>query len=247
MLRFLFKSLVLALLIFPACSAQSQEQNDGRPVVADWPRFGYGRIPGYFNHKFGQVDMMGLVASQVSDYQWFPDLVILKVTRNQASAMAAHFEERQALLRENYMKLALAEEAGDSVAANEARKQGAILGRVLSETSRDAFHEFPVSTLDQEQLDTVKSLCINVAMNHVSLETLVRDRIEQLQANGIGPDEQRAIRQAIIEVEMELQRELVELRRKAWDKVMAKLPLQVVKQIEADLGFGGLYKNQPGD
>ena len=230
--------IVLAFAFTRPVAAQDYDN----PIIPDWPQYGYGFTQGFFRTGNGKVDLQGLILRYVAQLKYVPDYYGLRVGYEQALAIAEHEKAKQAVLARGWIELNQAEQAGDEQAIREARRHYHAISAMVGETSDDMFHEMIVNTFDETQLDTIKSMCINVAMNHVSLRDLFRQRTELFSESGLTEKEIAELRKAVAEAEMELQREVMELRRKAWDKVMSKLPAELVEKLEDQLGFGGLVK-----
>ncbi len=235
----------LGTLVFACCvhAFAVEAQNDGpRPRIEEWPQFGYGHTTGFFRRGSAKVDLEGLVLHYVANFKWYPDYLGLDVRYEQALAIADQQKAQQAVLASAWIKLNEAEQRGDQDAIKNAlRHKSNVLGMV-TETADDMFKETMVHTFDERQLETIKSMCINVAMNHLGFRDLLNRNPQLIAEFGLTPSELADIRQAMAEAEMELQREVMELRRQAWDKVMKKLPPPLVEKLEDELGFGGLKK-----
>lgn len=109
---------------------------------------------------------------------------------------------------------------------------------MVGETFEELFKENVVRTFHGSQLDTIKSMCINVTMNHLGFRERLNRHPELDAEFGLTPAELAKIRQAMANIEMDLPREVMELRRKAWDKAMAQLPPPMVEKLEDQLGLG---------
>lgn len=117
-----------------------------------------------------------------------------------------------------------------------------IASEIRQELQPIQFRELVVEVFDTDQLDTIKTLCVNVIMQRVGFEDLLRTKANVIAEYAVSPEDLMEIRRAMLESELIIQREIIDLRRQAWDKVMAKLPEKVVNKLEGELGFGGLEK-----
>lgn len=235
--------LVIVLMAGVTSYARSvAAQNSTGPEHSDWPGFNYGYTEGFFRTGPFEVDFQGLVSESVAKNRLYRPFAPLQVRREQAQAFKEFYQSAGAFLTPSWQTLDEAHASGDQQRISAAARQLQKVVEISREVQPNMFKDMVVDVMDSDQLETIKSLCVNVVMERAGFDTMMRAKSETIAAHGLSREELREIAKAMAEAELELQKEIIQLRRKAWDKVMAKFPPELVKQLEEEMGFGGLEK-----
>ncbi|HMP79786.1 MAG TPA: hypothetical protein PKD54_10070 [Pirellulaceae bacterium] len=228
-------SILVAGLLVCAYSVSTSGQDD-------WPRVGYA-WPAWkmLSTPDGRriVDIPSLIGEQMEWVQHFPNAVSLRLSIEQARAIAQVFHEMGEDLRQSIMEREAIEATGDPDLIARARERQIFLSQASAVLFPDMVKERLAETLTADQLDTLKALCVNSLLQHYSFDDIL---VRGFELSNLKPDDQKIIelRMAVIEAEFELGKEMAQLQKRAWDKIMGKLPKEVVQAIEADFGFDGL-------
>lgn len=240
--RVLICAAFAVLLMHTHSNAQAQSRDQKR-----WPSPGGGWSTSFTRYNQADdrvyVDLSGIVNYQISMYRYYPRQVVLNVSWEQANEVKSFYDEMKAR-RMPYLEAEYqAELTGDPIAIGRAKRATAEAAMPDRLTHDVRYKRMIVDVLNQNQLDDVHALCVNVAMERIGLVNIITKYTSDLVESGLTQKELADIRRAMDKAEMEMLRELVEMRRKAWKTVMDELPPSVVQKIEKDLGFDGLDKS----
>ncbi len=231
---------VVGLLEAGSVRAQSSDE-----FANDWPGFRFGYTPGLFYSGINdgqpfEVDFMGLVSTSVADNRLYRDFAPLRASREQAQAFKDFYRAHGQCLSPSYCAILAAETTGDEETINAAHRHHFDVSVIARDMKPSMFKNMVVNVTDQDQLETMKSLSVNVVLERAGFEKMLQVKADTIAAHGLSREELGGIAKAMVEAELELQKEIIHLRRKAWDNVMATFPPELVKQREEEMGFGGL-------
>ncbi|HMP80672.1 MAG TPA: hypothetical protein PKD54_14555 [Pirellulaceae bacterium] len=190
------------------------------------------------------VHLKGIIGDETELSRTAPQLVLIGLTRQQAQQIRDYFDSIAALratARERWDAVEFGSE--EEIAAAQAYYKH--ITALCVDAQRAGLKHKLNEVLDRQQLETLKSLGIDLALQEFGFRQIVYDTLlEMSESNGfqISHEEVNKLLQAILETECELRRDVVRMRREAWDRLMKKLPDGVEEQIEVRLGLDGIGK-----
>lgn len=240
------KMLAMAAMGLSAIAALAAAQDDWRLNGRDqeWPDFSYGYAPGFvIEHPDGRVvaDVLGIVGTQIEYGRFFREKMPLAVSLAQAKAIASAFVSVQEIAHQAFLDLDAARREGDAERINALEARFKDLQSVAIEIEVDSIKRALRESLDEEQLEQLKSLCINAAFQRIGFQGLWK-RMERIGDFKMTPEQREELGMELLQMEFEMQKEIMKLRRRMWDRLISKLPPEAVEAIEVDFGIEGLEK-----
>lgn len=212
-----------------------------------WPTLqsgGFAIYPSLLDETKKVVNVPHLIAEQFLWNEVAPQFALIPMKLEQAREIERYVDERLAFYMEASDRVDRVRESGDEAAIQKAREHFEFLREIHRETHQSGFKVKLNEVFDEEQLSMLKSMCVDAAIQHWGIEPLLREAVQNSE-HKITRDEYLKLEEKLREIEFEMRRQVIQLRKKAWDDMMEALPPAMRSELEVRLNIDGIGKSNP--
>lgn len=235
----LFKTIVVLTAIFVAHSEGAGQVHDRWPTITNTG--GRPIFPSLADQNTEVVNVPHFVAEAVLWNSFAPRFALIPMSLEQALEIDRHVNRRIAVVNEAIERYERSLQLGDETAIHQARAHRDMILEINRETHHSSFKGMVNQVLDEDQLLMLKSLCVDAAIQHWGMEPLVRETVQNSE-HKMTREEYQKLEETLRQIEFELRLEVIQLRMKAWNDMMAALPPELRSELEVRLNIDGIGK-----